>query len=134
MRAPAAAFVTIVMMLSGVAGTRAQEPVFPTPAWSRTKAADQNQGSPAERGAGVFNNWCSACHARDAKNAPGTTSLQFKYQDRLPAALEERQDLTAERVKFFVRKGVATMPFYRKTEINDAALDALAAYLTRNKP
>jgi mono/diheme cytochrome c family protein len=35
-------------------------------------------------------------------------------------------------VKTFVRNGVSIMPFFRKTEISDADLDAIAAYLTRN--
>ena len=79
----------------------------------------------------MFNNWCSACHSRGPQNAPGTTSLQMKYQGSVPAALEDRQDLTAEVVKVFVRNGVATMPQLRKTEVSDADLEALAAYLTR---
>ncbi len=33
--------------------------------------------------------------------------------------------------KIFVRRGVSIMPFFRKTEISDAQLDALAAYLAR---
>ena len=110
---------------------RAQDAPFPVAAWSRTKAGDESRGSPAERGAAVFNNWCSACHSRGPANAPGTTSLQFKYQGKLPAALEDRTDLTLEQVKFYVRNGVATMPQFRKTEVGDADLDALAAYLTR---
>ena len=119
----------------GLAGTNAsaQKVTYPTPAWNRTTAADQNHGSLTERGAAVFNNWCSICHSRDLRNAPGTRSLQYKYQGKLPAALQDRQDLTAASVKFYVRKGVATMPFFRKTEINDADLDALAAYLSRAK-
>jgi len=109
----------------------AQDAPNPIAAWSRTKAGDETRGAPAERGAAVFNNWCSACHSRGPANAPGTTSLQFKYQGKLPAALEERTDLTVEQVKFYVRNGVATMPHFRKTEVGDADLDALAAYLTR---
>jgi (+)-pinoresinol hydroxylase len=35
-------------------------------------------------------------------------------------------------VKLFVRQGITIMPFFRKTEISDAQLDAIAAYLTRN--
>ena len=103
----------------------------PIPAWSRTKAAVEDRGTPVERGAAVFNNWCSACHSRGPQNAPGTTSLQFKYQGKVPAALEDRADLTADVVKVFVRNGVATMPQFRKTEVGDADLEALAAYLTR---
>ena len=127
--------VIFAVAVAVAAGASAQEKTaFPTPAWSRTKAAAQDRGSPVERGAAVFNNWCSACHSKDVRNAPGTVSLQFKYQGRSPAALEERRNLTSESVKLFVRKGVATMPFYRKTEINDADLEALAAYLTQAKP
>ena len=39
--------------------------------------------------------------------------------------------LTADQVKFYVRNGVAMMAPFRKTEVGDADLDALAAYLTR---
>ena len=109
----------------------AQDAPFPIPSWSRTTAGNETSGSAAERGAAVFNNWCSACHSRGPANAPGTTSLQNKYQGSVPAALEDRTDLTAEVVTLFVRSGVATMPFYRKTEIDDAELAALVAYLVR---
>ena len=105
----------------------------PIPAWSRTKAAVEDRGTPAERGAAVFNNWCSACHSRGPQNAPGTSSLQFKYQGSLPAALEDRTDLTADQVKFYVRNGVAMMAPFRKVEVGDADLEALAAYLTRKR-
>jgi mono/diheme cytochrome c family protein len=109
----------------------AQDAPFPIAAWSRTTAAVEDSGTAAERGAAVFNNWCSACHSRGPMNAPGTTSLQNKYQGALPAALEERADLTRELVELYVRNGVATMPFYRKTEITDEDLAALVAYLVK---
>ena len=109
----------------------AQTAELPIAAWSRTTAAVEDSGSPAERGAAVFNNWCSACHSRGPQNAPGTTSLQIKYQGSVPAALEDRRDLTPEVVKVFVRNGVAMMAPFRKTEVSDADLDALAAYLAR---
>ena len=44
------------------ASAAAQDAPFPIPAWSRTTAASETSGSAAERGAAVFNNWCSACH------------------------------------------------------------------------
>ena len=125
--------VTWAMAASLAVGARAQQASYPAPSWSRTKASDQKGGSLVERGAAVFNNWCSVCHSKDIKNAPGTQSLQYKYQGKLPAALEDRRDLTANSIKLFVRKGVATMPFFRKTEIGDADLDALAAYLSQAK-
>jgi mono/diheme cytochrome c family protein len=86
-------------------GARAQDAPFPIAAWSRTTAGAEDQGSAVERGAAVFNNWCSACHSRGPQNAPGTTSLQFKYQGSVPAALEDRRDLTAQR-----RRDDATAP------------------------
>jgi len=119
----------LVVLIVGAAA--AQEAPFPIAAWSRTKAAVETEGSPVERGAAVFNNWCSACHSRGPQNAPGTASLQAKYQGSVPAALEERRDLTPDLVKFFVRNGVAMMAPLRKTEVSDADLEALAAYLTQ---
>jgi len=120
-----------LVLIAGAAA--AQEAPFPIAAWSRTKAAVETEGSPLERGAAVFNNWCSACHSRGPQNAPGTTSLQAKYQGSVPAALEDRRDLTPDLVKFFVRNGVAMMAPLRKTEVSDADLEALAAYLTRSR-
>jgi len=124
----------LVLAAVGLASTTAalaQEPPFPIAAWSRTTASAEDKGSPVERGAAVFNNWCSACHSRGPQNAPGTASLQNKYQGSVPAALQDRRDLTADLVKFFVRNGVAMMAPLRKTEVSDADLDALAAYLTQ---
>jgi hypothetical protein len=40
----------------------------------------------------------------------------------------------SQKIRLFVRQGVATMPFSRKTEVSDADLDALVAYLTQPKP
>jgi (+)-pinoresinol hydroxylase len=123
--------VVAVVLIAVGASARAQDPPFPIAAWSRTTAAAETEGPPVERGAAVFNNWCSACHARGPQNAPGTASLQLKYQGAVPAALEDRRDLTPDLVKFFVRDGVAMMAPFRKTELSDADLDALAAYLTQ---
>jgi mono/diheme cytochrome c family protein len=121
----------VALLVAGAAS--AQDAPFPIAAWSRTTAAVETEGSLVERGAAVFNNWCSACHARGPQNAPGTTSLQMKYQGSVPAALEDRRDLTPDLVKFFVREGVAMMAPFRKTEIGDADVDALAAYLTQRR-
>ena len=124
--------IVLIALALAVAGpAAAQDAPFPIAAWSRTTAAVETQGSPVERGAAVFNNWCSACHSRGPQNAPGTASLQAKYQGSVPAALEDRRDLTPDLVKFFVRNGVAMMAPLRKTEVSDADLDALAAYLAQ---
>lgn len=84
----------------------------------------------------VFDRWCMHCHAPESGIAsgprfPGTASLAVKYGGQLPAALEERSDMTPEFLRHFVRQGVLTMPPFRKTEISDAELQALVAYLSR---
>lgn len=86
----------------------------------------------AGQGKHVFNKWCVACHST-GERMPGTASLEVKYGGSLPAALEERTDLEPDSIKHFVRKGVLIMPSFRKTEITDTELDALAAYLGHQK-
>ena len=79
-------------------------------------------------GKAVFEQWCAPCHG-DGPGKPGTAALQALYKGVKPALLEQRTDLVPELTKAFVRNGVSVMPFFRKTEITDAELDALAAYL-----
>jgi mono/diheme cytochrome c family protein len=93
---------------------------------SGAQAAD---ASKSPRGHEVFEKWCTPCHGHGA-DKPGTVALATLYQGAKPAMLEERTDLTPEIVKHFVRTGVTVMPFFRKTEISDADLDALALYLS----
>jgi mono/diheme cytochrome c family protein len=83
-----------------------------------------------ENGKAVFQKWCAPCHAANPKLA-GTLALQTKYKSEMPAALEQRTDLTPELVGYFVRTGVAWMAPFRKTEISDAELADLGAYLTK---
>jgi mono/diheme cytochrome c family protein len=78
----------------------------------------------------VYARWCVHCHAAGRGN-PGTQSLQVKYGDRVPAVLLERTDLTPEAVTLFTRQGVLSMPPFRKTEITDAELAALAPFVAR---
>lgn len=92
--------------------------------------ADQKK---LQQGHEVFNKWCAPCHSAGPGN-PGTTALETLYQGAKPGVLEQRNDLTPETVKYFVRNGVSIMPFFRKTEISDAELEALGAYLSRNLP
>jgi (+)-pinoresinol hydroxylase len=91
-----------------------------------------SQDDAARKGQQVYQKWCSPCHA-PGTNMPGTLALEFHYNGSKPAVLEERTDLTAAMVKGLVRNGVYVMPRFRKTEISDAELDAVAAYLTRKK-
>jgi mono/diheme cytochrome c family protein len=80
----------------------------------------------------TYEKWCAPCHA-PGPDHPGTQALDALYKGSKPGALIERSDLTPPIVKQFVRKGVSVMPFFRKTEISDTELDALAAFLSRQK-
>lgn len=85
------------------------------------------------RGQEVFQYWCAPCHAPGPRN-PGTQALEVLYKGAKPAALEQRTDLVPELTRAFVRTGVSVMPPFRKTEISDADLTALAAYLAPKTP
>ena len=78
----------------------------------------------------IYVKWCGACHD---SGFTGALALQAKYKGSKPAVLTERTDLEAPVVKVFVRKGGSAMPFFRKTEINDAELGALASYLSAGR-
>lgn len=85
-----------------------------------------------EHGRKVFEYWCATCHGAGPGH-PGTDALQAKYKGEKPAVLGERRDITPEQVRFYVRHGISIMPFFRKTEISDPDLDAIAAYVARKK-
>jgi len=98
--------------------------------------------TPAEKdGKAVFDKWCTPCHGAEAPKRsmfvngalPGTAALALKYQGRVPAVLEQRTDLKPAYIKTVVRHGLYGMPISRKTEISDAELDDVVAYLTENR-
>jgi len=89
-------------------------------------APDESQ---IERGHQVYQKWCFPCHG-PGNDKPGTVAAAALGQK--PAVLEERTDLTAPFIKTAVRHGVYFMPSFRKTEVSDADLDAIVAYLLRN--
>jgi mono/diheme cytochrome c family protein len=90
------------------------------------------------RGKQVYDYWCLPCHGPGLglpgfNELPGTQQLRIKYRDtQISPLLTERTDLVPDFVKVIVRQGVSFMPQFRKTEISDADLDALAAYLARS--
>lgn len=95
------------------------------------QAERTGNGAPElQQGRAVYAEWCAPCHA-DHPGLAGTASLAIKYQGTdTPAALEDRTDLPAPVIEYFVRNGVAWMPPFRPTEISDEDFAALAAYLT----
>jgi mono/diheme cytochrome c family protein len=113
-------------------------------AWSPLPATGaSNLRNPLERrGQEVFGQRCAACHSpipapiygpAFLPPMPGTQALAARYRGELPAALEERTDLQAVYIRTVVRNGYVSMPFFRPTELSEEDLDALAAYLTRER-
>jgi mono/diheme cytochrome c family protein len=94
-------------------------------------AAAATPAPPPPAGEAVYTRWCVHCHSSGRGN-PGTDSLQVKYGGKVPAVLIERTDLSPEAVSLFVRQGVLSMPPFRKTEVTDAELAALSAFVARN--
>jgi mono/diheme cytochrome c family protein len=90
-------------------------------------------GDPVQEGNQIFQYWCASCHGKGPGH-PGTDALQKLYKGSLSALLEERTDLTPDVIATFVRHGNSIMPFFRKTEISDADLAAIGAYLSRKGP
>lgn len=100
-------------------------------------AATTAGAADVDRGERLYEQWCQGCHDRLGSNRetmPGTTPLAARYQGTLPAALVDRDDLTPELVKVFVRQGISFMPTFRKTELTDAELDDIVAFLVRKPP
>ncbi len=99
----------------------------------QTAKPQANTSSQLQRGKAVFDEWCAACHAPGPRH-PGTQALDALYKGSKPGALEQRTDLVPKLTETFVRKGVSVMAPYRKTEISDVDLAALAAYLAPKTP
>ena len=88
---------------------------------------------PNAAGRAVYTKWCAPCHDPGVTH-PGTNALTVKYQGVKPGVLLEWKDLQPDTVRYLVRHGISVMPQFRKTEISDADLDALAKFLSRNTP
>lgn len=95
-----------------------------------------------QNGQRVFAKWCEPCHGRVAGGVfgglgshalPGTSALAVKYNGDLPPVLEDRTDLAPIYIRTVVRNGLFGMPITRKTEVSDADLEAIIAYLTRGR-
>ncbi|MEO8467413.1 MAG: cytochrome c [Gammaproteobacteria bacterium] len=103
-------------------------------AFAATATAQQ---SAVQRGDAKFQHSCAPCHAAGVGDdgramLPGTDALRIKYKGAVPPVpplLEERTDLTAPVIKVFVRHGSFSMPPFRPTELTDAEIADIAAYI-----
>jgi len=100
-------------------------------------APSMAQQSAVQRGNAKFQHSCAPCHGAGVGDdghamLPGTDALRIKYKGAVPAVpalLEERTDLTAPVIKVFVRHGSFSMPPFRPTELTDAEIADIAAYI-----
>lgn len=100
-------------------------------------AAGFAQQTAVQRGNAKFQHSCAPCHGDGVGDdgramLPGTDALRIKYRDAkppVPALLEQRRDLTAPVIKVFVRHGSFSMPPFRPTELTDAEIVDIAAYI-----
>jgi mono/diheme cytochrome c family protein len=95
--------------------------------------AAQDQPDAHSAGRAVYTRWCAPCHAAGITH-PGTNALTVKYAGVKSGVLLDWKDVTPQYVAGIVRGGIAVMPPFRKVEISDAELDALARFLARNSP
>jgi mono/diheme cytochrome c family protein len=77
----------------------------------------------------IFQHYCAECHAPGFGH-PGTQQLGWTRGESR-ALLERRTDLRPEYIRLVVRNGLLEMPPFRPTEIDEAQLQQLAAYLAR---
>ena len=96
-------------------------------------ARAQPPADPHAAGRAVYTKWCAPCHDPGIIH-PGTNALTVKYQGVRPGVLLDWKDLPPDTVRYVVRHGISVMPQFRKTEISDTELDALAKFLSRNTP
>jgi mono/diheme cytochrome c family protein len=101
------------------------------------KLGAQDSDAVAARGAAIYEASCVYCHDRVPEGSalemlPGPASLALKYGGALSPYIKERPDLANFNVlQVFLRNGAGSMPPFRKTEITDEDIAAVAAYFAR---
>ncbi|MFV0482019.1 MAG: c-type cytochrome, partial [Campylobacteraceae bacterium] len=92
-----------------------------------TNAADSKS---IENGEKQYKYWCATCH--DA-GKPGANALGIVYSGTgISEIIDKRDDLEYETVKFFIRNGKHSMPFFRKTELSDKDIEDISNYIKEN--
>jgi len=85
---------------------------------------------PSHEPAAVFGRICASCHG---PTGWGTRALA-RRMPREQALLTNRRDLTPEVLHAVLRHGIGSMPSFTPTDISDAEIDALAAWLASSHP
>ena len=89
--------------------------------------ASQVQAAPPQTGRQAFERYCTECHGPGIGH-PGTQQLGW-VRGPAKAELKHRTDLAPAYVVFVARHGLAQMPAFRPTELGEADLQSIAAYL-----
>ena len=82
-----------------------------------------------QQGKKIYLGLCINCHA---PGLWGTTRLS-KRMDKDHAVLDNRTDLAPVTIRVAIRVGIGSMPPLRKTEVSDADVEAVTAYLARRR-
>lgn len=101
---------------------------------NRPQAQDATEATLVERGEEAYVGKCSYCHDRLPEESaldmlPGVASLTLKYNGELSPYIRERPELAnADVLTAFLRNGAGSMQPFRKTEVTDEDIAAIAAY------
>ncbi len=90
-----------------------------------------------QQGKDVYDSYCSQCHDEntvpDGRELAGPRALRYKYQGRMSPYIDRRADLADFKIlEGYIRNGVFSMPPFRKTEVSDDDIAAIAAYIAEN--
>jgi mono/diheme cytochrome c family protein len=86
-----------------------------------TRAADTT-------GKEVFDHYCSYCHG--SSDGPGTMQLR-RTRGKDQALLTERTNLSPDYIEYVVRHGLKSMPPFAPSDLTEAKLKVLAAFLAK---
>lgn len=76
----------------------------------------------------VFEHYCTYCHG--SSDGPGTMQLK-RTRGADKALLTERSDLAPDYIEYIVRHGLKSMPAFVPSDLSDARLKALVAFLAK---
>jgi len=78
----------------------------------------------------VFGHYCTYCHG--SADGPGTMQLS-RTRGKDKGLLTQRTDLAPEYIQYIVRHGLRSMPAFVPSDLTDARLKALLAFLTKQQ-
>lgn len=76
----------------------------------------------------VFDHYCTYCHG--SSDGPGTMQLR-RTRGKGQALLLERTNLNPDYIRYVVRQGLRSMPPFAPSDLTDAKLEVLAAFLAK---